>query len=375
MAQMPVTVPFLDLHSQLAPLRDEIDTAMRRVIDSCGFVLGEDVRAFESEFAAFCEVAHAIGVDNGTSALHLILRGLGIGPGDEVILPPNTFIATAEAVSLVGATPVFADVDDATQCLDPQAVRHAIGPRTRAVIAVHLFGRTADVATLAVLAREHGIHLIEDACQAHGARLNGRRVGSYGVAAAWSFYPGKNLGAFGDAGAITTDDAALHETLLQLRDHGQRRKYDHHLVGLNCRLDSLQAAVLRIKLRHLESWNAARRRAAARYETQLRESEFRMPAPLQPGEDHVYHLYVVRHPNRSAVVQALQEHRIGYGMHYPVPLHRTGAYAFLELGAGSFPRAERQAEEILSLPMYAELSDVQIDHVCDVLKRASLVSG
>lgn len=348
---------------------------MRRVVDSCGFVLGEDVRSFEAEFARYCDTRYAIGVDNGTSALHLILRGLRIGPGDEVILPPNSFIATAECISLVGAQPVFADVDAATQLLDPEAVRAAITPRTRAVIAVHLFGRTADLDALLSVTGAHGIHLVEDACQAHGARWRDRRVGGHGIAAAWSFYPGKNLGAFGDGGAITTDDAGLHETLLQLRDHGQVRKYDHRLVGVNARLDTLQAAVLRIKLRHLDSWNAARRRIAARYDEILRDSDFRTPAPLRPGEDHVYHLYVVQHANRSAVAQALTENRIGFGMHYPVPIHRTGAYAHLGLGKGSFPRAERLAEEILSLPMYPELTDVHIERVCDVLKRTSHVSG
>jgi dTDP-4-amino-4,6-dideoxygalactose transaminase len=375
MRQMSATVPFLDLHSQIAPLRDEFDAAIARVIDSCSFVLGDELRAFETEFAAYCETRHCVGVDSGTSALHLILRALGLGPGDEVVLPPNSFIATAECVSLVGATPVFADVDPETHNLDVEAVRSAITPRTRAVIAVHLFGRTADLTALRQLTDHHGIHLVEDACQAHGARWRGKRVGGFGVAAAWSFYPGKNLGAFGDGGAITTEDDALHATLVELRDHGQRRKYDHVRVGVNGRLDSLQAAVLRVKLRHLDSWNAARRRAAALYDEMLRDSEFRTPAPLRPGEDHVYHLYVVRHPNRSAVAQVLQEHRIGHGLHYPVPIHRSAAYASLGLGPGSFPRTEKLAEEILSLPMYAELNELQIEHVCDVLKRASLVSG
>jgi dTDP-4-amino-4,6-dideoxygalactose transaminase len=368
-------VPFLDLHSQIAPLRDEIDAAICRVMDSCGFILGEDVRAFETEFAAYCEARFAIGVDSGTSALHLILRALEIGPGDEVVLPPNSFVATAECVTLAGATPVFADVDPETQLIDPEAVRRALTPRTRAVIPVHLFGRTADLDALQAITGAGGIHLIEDACQAHGARWRGRRVGSFGVAAAWSFYPGKNLGACGDAGGITTNDAALRDILLQLRDHGQARKYDHQRVGTNGRLDSLQAAVLRIKLRHLDAWNAARRRVASRYDALLRDSDFRTPAPLRPGEDHVYHLYVVRHAHRSTVAQALQENRIGFGMHYPVPIHRTGAYAHLGLGAGSFPHSERLAEEILSLPMYPELTDMQIEHVCDVLKRASLVRG
>jgi len=375
MPQMPVTVPFLDLQQQIAPLRDEIDTAIRRVIDSCAFVLGEELRAFEAEFAAFCDTRYAIGVDSGTSALHLILRGLGIGPGDEVILPPNSFIATAECVSLAGATPVFADVDPQTHQIDPECVRRAITPRTRAVIPVHLFGRTADLNPLLALTQAHGIHLVEDACQAHGARYHGRRVGGFGIAAAWSFYPGKNLGAFGDGGAITTNDEALRDTLLQLRDHGQKRKYEHAMVGVNGRLDNLQAAVLRVKLRHLESWNAARRRAAARYTALLAGSDCTPPAPLRPGEDHVYHLYVVRHPHRSAVAAALQENKVGFGYHYPVPLHRTPAYAGLGCGPGSYPHSERLADEIVSLPMFAELTDLQIERVCDVLKRAPLVSG
>jgi dTDP-4-amino-4,6-dideoxygalactose transaminase len=375
MPQMSFAVPFLDLHSQLTPLRDEIDSAMSRVVDSCGFILGEDVQAFEREFSQYCGVTHTIGMDSGTSALHLILRALNIGPGDEVVLPPNSFVATAEAVSLVGARPVFADVDEATQQIDPQRVAAALTPRTRAVIAVHLFGRTADLGPLKEITDRHGAYLIEDAAQAHGAHYRGRHVGGYGVAAAFSFYPGKNLGAFGDAGAVTTNDDGLREILLQLRDHGQRRKYDHALIGCNGRLDSLQAAVLRVKLRHLDSWNAARRRVAERYSELLRDSEFRTPAPLRPGEDHVYHLYVVRHHNRSAVAQALQENRIGFGMHYPVPIHRTGAYASLGLEPGSYPHSERMAEEIISLPMYPELTDMHIERVCDVLTRSSFVSG
>jgi dTDP-4-amino-4,6-dideoxygalactose transaminase len=368
-------VPFLDLHRQLAPLRNEIDEAIRRVVDSCGFILGEDVRAFEAEFAEYCGVRFALGVDSGTSALHLILRALGIGPGDEVVLPPNSFVATAEAVSLVGARPVFADVDEATHLLDAQALERAITPWTRAVIAVHLFGRSADLNALKAVTDRHGLYLIEDAAQAHGARYHGRHVGGAGVAAAFSFYPGKNLGAFGDAGAITTNDAGLRDAILQLRDHGQRGKYDHQRVGTTARLDSLQAAVLRVKLPHLDSWNAARRRVAARYSQLLGDSEFRAPAPLRPGEDHVYHLYVVRHEHRSAVAQALQENGIGFGLHYPVPIHRTEAYAYLGLGPGSFPVSERLAEEILSLPMYPELTDAQLEHVCDVLTRSSFVSG
>jgi dTDP-4-amino-4,6-dideoxygalactose transaminase len=374
MAEMS-KVPFLDLHSQIVPLRDEIDAAIRRVVDTCSFVLSDDVRAFEAEWAEFCGARFALGVDNGTSALHLVLRALGIGPGDEVVVPTNSFIATAEAVSLAGATPVFADVDAATHLLTAETAAAALGPRTRAVVAVHLFGRTCDLESLQTLCASRGVHLVEDAAQAHGARFRGRRVGTFGVAAAWSFYPGKNLGALGDGGAITTNDERLHEILAQLRDHGQVRKYDHRRIGTNARLDGLQAAVLRVKLRHLDAWNAARRRISDAYDELLRDSEFRTPAPLRPGEDHVHHLYVVRHPHRSAVVQALQENSIGFGMHYPVPIHRTGAYAGGGLGAGSLPVAEGMATEILSLPMYAEMTNSQVEHVCEVLTRASFVSG
>ncbi len=375
MPAMPSQVPFLDLHSQILPLRNDLDAAIRRVIDSCGFILGREVQDFEQEFAAYCGVDHAIGVDSGTSALLLILRALRIGPGDEVILPPNTFIATAESISLVGATPVFADVNLATQQLDPEKVEAALTARTRAVIAVHLFGRTAPLAALLALTRARGVHLLEDACQAHGARYQGRHVGGFGIAAAFSFYPGKNLGAFGDAGAILTRDAALAETLRQLRDHGQRAKYDHVLLGTNARLDSLQAAVLRVKLPHLDSWNAQRRRVASQYDALLRDSECLTPAPLAPFEDHVHHLYVVRHPRRSAVVHALRENGIGFGLHYPVPIHRTAAYAGLGLGPGSYPNAELLAGEILSLPMYPELTDTHIEQVCEVMTQAAFTSG
>ncbi len=374
MPRMSSQIPFLDLHSQVRPLRNELDAAIARVIDSCGFILGEDVARFESEFARYCGTEHAVGVDSGTSALTLILRALEIGPGDEVVLPPNTFIATAEAISAVGARPVFADVDSETQLLDPEHVRAALGPRTRAVIAVHLFGRTAALDALLDITRARGIHLVEDACQAHGARYRGRPVGSFGVAAAFSFYPGKNLGAFGDGGAVTTRDASLAQTLRELRDHGQSRKHEHRRLGCTGRLDTLQAAVLRVKLRHLESWNDGRRRAAARYDARLRDTDLGIPPPCASEEDHVYHLYVVRHPNREAVIRALQGSRIGYGLHYPVPIHRTPAYAWLGLGEGSYPNAEGLAGEILSLPIYPELSDAHIDQVCEVMTHTASVS-
>jgi dTDP-4-amino-4,6-dideoxygalactose transaminase len=373
MPRMSSQIPFLDLHSQVLLLRNELDAAIAKVVDSCDFILGEDVTEFEAEFAQYCYADHAVGVDSGTSALTLTLRALDIGAGDEVILPPNTFIATAEAVSAVGARPVFADVDENSQQLDPDQVRAAIGPRTRAVIAVHLFGRTAPLAALLEVTRARGIHLIEDACQAHGARYRGKPVGCFGIATAFSFYPGKNLGAFGDAGAVTTCDAELAQALRELRDHGQPRKHDHQRLGCTGRLDTIQAAVLRIKLRYLDSWNAARRRAAARYDALLRDTEFRTPQLPGAGEDHVYHLYVVRHPHRTAVARALQESRIGFGLHYPVPIHRTPAYAWLGFGEGSHPKAERLAGEILSLPMYPELSDAHIERVCEVMTESASV--
>jgi dTDP-4-amino-4,6-dideoxygalactose transaminase len=367
-------VPFLDLNSQILPLRNELDAALQRVVDSCGFILGDDVHTFEQEFADFCGAAHCIGVDSGTSALHVILRALGIGPGDEVILPANTFIATAEAVSHAGALPVLVDVREDTQLLDVALIEEAITPRTRALIAVHLFGRTADLEPIREITQRRGIHLIEDAAQAHGARYKGQRVGSFGVAAGFSFYPGKNLGAFGDGGAITTNDPDLERRIRQLRDHGQRQKYDHIMVGFNARLDSLQAAVLRVKLPHLDGWNQARRAHAQRYGQLLQETGYITPAPLAPQEDHVYHLYVVRHRHRQAVMQTLKDHQIGHGLHYPVPIHLTAAYAHLGYSAGRFPVAEKLADEILSLPMFAELTAEQIEQVCDVLTTTP-VSG
>ena len=375
MASMPQQrVPFLDLHSQIRPLRNELDAALKRVVDSCGFILGEDVKAFEQEFANYCGAAHCIGVDSGTSALHVILRALDIGPGDEVILPANTFIATAEAVSHAGARPVLVDVLEDTQLIDPEKIEAAITPKTRALIAVHLFGRTADMAPLTDITQRHGIHLIEDAAQGHGARYDGQRLGSFGIAAGFSFYPGKNLGAFGDGGAITTNDPDLDLRIRQLRDHGQQKKYDHVFVGLNARLDSMQAAVLRIKLPHLDSWNQSRQANAKKYNELLAGSEYQTPAPLAPQEDHVYHLYVVRHRQRQVVMQTLNDHQIGHGLHYPVPVHLTGAYAHLGYSSGSFPVAEKLAGEILSLPMFAELTAEQIDQVCEVLTTTP-VSG
>jgi dTDP-4-amino-4,6-dideoxygalactose transaminase len=375
MAAMPQQrVPFLDLNSQILPLRNELDAALDRVVDSCGFILGEDVNAFEQEFADFCGASHCIGVDSGTSALHVILRALGIGPGDEVILPANTFIATAEAVSHAGALPVLVDVREDTQLIDVERIEAAITPRTRALIAVHLFGRTADLEPIRQITRQHDIHLVEDAAQAHGARYKDQRVGSFGVAAGFSFYPGKNLGAFGDGGAITTNDPELDRRIRQLRDHGQKQKYDHVAVGFNARLDSMQAAVLRVKLPHLDGWNQSRQAHARRYDELLQGTDYVVPAPLAPGEDHVYHLYVVRHRHRQAVMQTLKDHQIGHGLHYPVPIHLTAAYAHLGYSSGRFPVAEKLAGEILSLPMFAELTAEQIEQVCDVLTTTP-VSG
>jgi dTDP-4-amino-4,6-dideoxygalactose transaminase len=368
-------VPLVDLRAQHAALRAEIEPAVAAVLERGDFILGAAVARFERAFAEFVGAAHVVGVGNGTDAMEIALRAAGIGPGDEVLVPANTFVATAIGVIRAGGRPVYVDCDERTMLVDLDAAAKVVGPRVRALVPVHLAGRLVDPDTLRSFARAHPVRIVEDAAQAHGAQDHAGRAGSIGVAAAFSFYPGKNLGAFGDAGAVTTPDGRLAELVRQLRDHGQRRKYEHLRLGCNARLDALQAAVLRVKLPHLESWNAARRRIAARYHELLRDTDYRTPAPLVSGEDHVYHLYVVRHGNRPAVLRTLHENGIGFGLHYPVPIHRTPAYAGLGWGPGSCPVAERQAEEVLSLPMYPELEDAHIERVCEVLTQAACVGG
>jgi dTDP-4-amino-4,6-dideoxygalactose transaminase len=363
---MPSRVPFVDLAAQGAEIRDEVDEAVTRCLARNDWILGEDVSAFEAEFADYCETAAAVGMDSGLSALELTLRAFEIGPGDEVITPANTFIATALAISAAGATPVLVDADPATFNLDPALLEDAIGPRTKAIMPVHLYGQPAEMQAIVAVARRHGLVVIEDACQAHGARYDGRRAGSLGDAAAFSFYPSKNLGAYGDGGAVTTSDEEVLDRLRLLRNYGQRQKYVHETEGFNRRLDTLQAAVLRVKLRRLDAWNEARRRHAALY-AELLAGIGREPPVTQPSSEHVWHLYVIRTDERDALKEFLGERGIETGIHYPLPIHMQQAFRHLGYPRGSFPVTEAMADQLLSLPMFPELEESQIRVVVDAL--------
>ncbi|NLD71912.1 MAG: DegT/DnrJ/EryC1/StrS family aminotransferase [Chloroflexi bacterium] len=361
-------VPFVDLGAQYATVRVQVEEAIAGVLGSSGFILGQEVTQFEQAFAAYSEAEHAIGVDSGTSALELALRAYDIGAGDEVITVANTFIATALAISYVGAQPVLVDADPDTYTIDVGQIEGAVTPRTKAIIPVHLYGQPADMDPILDIARRHDLVVIEDACQAHGARYKGRRVGGLGDAAAFSFYPAKNLGAYGDGGMVVTNDAKAAEAVRMYRNYGQKEKYVHMLRGFNRRLDSLQAAVLNVKLGHLDEWNAARRAHARAYDQML---DLPLVTPQVPDyAEPVYHLYVVRVKNRDAVQQRLTERGISSGIHYPVAIHEQPAYRDLGYSAGSFPVTEQYERQILSLPMYAELSEAQIDRVVAALSEA-----
>lgn len=367
---MTENVPFLDLSAQQAEIIDEVLPRWREQFRSAAFVGGPEVAAFEVEYAAYLGVRCVVGVSNGTDALELAYRAAGIETGDEVIMPVNTFIATAEAVSRIGAIPVFVDVDDEYLLIDPDAVEAAITPRTRAIVPVHLFGQTAPLDRLLPIAERHGIPLIEDAAQSQGASSPLGRAGSLGRVAATSFYPGKNLGAAGDAGAVMTDDPDIARAVRDLAAHGSATKYVHHRVGFNARLDAVQATVLRAKLRRLDDWNAARQEAAAWYGQLLRDVEgVRLPA-VRPGNSDVWHLYVVRVDERDRVLAELTSDGIGVGIHYPTPVHLTDAYAPLGYRRGQFPVAERAAGEILSLPMFPHLLEEQQERVAASLVRS-----
>ena len=356
-------VPFLDLKAQHDPLKGELMAAIQEVIDRSAFAGGPYVEKFETEFAPYCHARHAVGVANGTDALWFALLALGVGPGDEVITVPNSFMATAEAISFCGAKPVFVDVDEKTYTLDPKLFERAITPRTKAVIPVHLYGQMADMDPIMEIARQHGLWVVEDACQAHGAEYKGKRAGSIGHAGAFSFYPGKHLGAWGEAGAVVTNDAALAQKMKVLRDHGQSSKYHHSVIGWNGRMDGIQAAVLSVKLKVLERGNTARREHARHYSARLANIEgLTLPVTADYGVP-VFHLYVVRVQKRDQILKTLGERGISCGIHYPKPIHLQEAYRPLGLGVGSFPIAERYAEEILSLPMFPELTPAQIEAV------------
>ena len=362
-----MSVPFVDLKAQYAALKPEIDQAIQGVLDRCDFVLGKDVAAFEQEFAQYCEVAHAIGLSTGTDALRLALLAAGVGPGDEVITAANTFIAATEAISQVGAAFRLVDVDARTFNMDARCLDEAITPRTRAILPVHLYGQPADMDPILEVAQRHDLLVIEDACQAHGARYKGRRAGSMSALAAFSFYPAKNLGAYGDAGALVTDSPTLARQVRLLHNHGQSSKYEHVLEGYCNRLDTIQAVVLRVKLRRLDEWNARRRQVAAWYEERLADLPVVRPLALDSVE-HVYHLYVVRTERRDGLRAHLMEQGIGTGMHYPIPLHLTEAYQDRGFRQGQFPVSEKAAQEILSLPMFAEMTESQVDEVVDGIR-------
>ena len=356
-------VPYLDLKAQYEPIRGEIAEAIQQVLDKTAFAGGPFVAQFEKEFAAFCGTQFATGVGSGTDALWVALLGLGIGPGDEVITVPDTFIATAEAISWCGAKPVFVDVDPITYNMDPSKVEAAITPKTRAIIPVHLFGQMANMDPILTIARKRRLFVVEDASQAHGAEYKGRKAGSIGDAGCFSFYPGKNLGAYGEAGAVVTNNEELDKKMRMLRDHGQAKKYFHSLIGWNARMDGIQGAILSVKLRHLEAWTEARRRNAKRYDELLRNVPG-ITVPVEaPNAKHVYHIYAIRVAERDRLIASLVEKDIHCGIHYPIPVHLLDAYKSLNLGKGSFPVAERSAAEFVSLPMYPELTPAQIDRV------------
>ncbi len=361
-------VPFLDLRVQHEPLMPELMDAFRQVTETSAFAGGPFVARFEAEFAAFCGTHHALGVGSGTDALWLSLLALGVGPGDEVITVPNSFMATAEAISLCGAKPVFVDIDERTYTMDPAQLEAAITLRTQAIVPVHLFGQTADMDALLAIGRQHGTPVVEDACQAHGAEDKGRRASSLGVAGCFSFYPGKNLGAFGEAGAITTDEPELRTRIQALRDHGQARKHLHSTIGWNARMDGIQAAVLSVKLRRLEAANTTRRAHARLYDELLADEPRVIRPKVASHNAHSYHIYAVRVQDRDGVLERMAARGVNCAVHYPVPIHLQKAYSFLGFGPGSFPVAERCARELLSLPMYPELCPEQIEFVVETLK-------
>ncbi|MCX6895729.1 MAG: DegT/DnrJ/EryC1/StrS family aminotransferase [Verrucomicrobia bacterium] len=364
---MNAAVPYLDLAAQLRPIRAEVDAAIARTLDNNSFCLGPDVAQFEKDFARFCGAQHCLGMNSGTSALHIALLLLGVGPGDEVITTPYTFVATSWAISYVGAKPVYVDID-ATFNLDPALVERAITPRTKAILPVHLYGHPCDMDALLAIGKKHNLPLVEDACQAHGAKYKGRTVGTLGSISAFSFYPAKNLGAAGEGGALVTNDAAFAARAKSLREHGSTKRYHHDEVGFNYRMEGLQGAVLGVKLKHLAQWQAGRRRVAARYAELLAGTPLQLPQQADYAES-AWHLYTVRHARRDELKKFLDENGVGNAVHYPMPLHLQKCYASLGYQPGDFPVAERASREVLSLPMFAELTDAQLERV------AAVVSG
>lgn len=362
-------IPLVDLKAQYQSIQPEIDEAIQRIVTNTSFIMGKEVADFEAAFADFCGVEHAVGVSSGTGALFLALLGYDIGLGDEVITTPFTFFATGEAISQVGARPVFVDIDPTTYNIDPALIEAAITPHTKAIMPVHLYGQPADMDAINAIAQRYDLIVIEDAAQAHGSLYKGKRAGNLGDAACFSFYPSKNLGCYGDGGAVVTNDEKLAERVRKLRDHGRTTKYEHDELGYGHRIDALQTAILGAKLPHLDDWNEARRQRAATYDELLADTPLITPQHL-PETTPVYHCYTVRTPKRDAVVESLQAAGIGVGVHYPIPLHLQPAYRFLELEEGSYPVSEQMAAEVMSLPIYAELTAAQQDEVVAAVKEA-----
>jgi dTDP-4-amino-4,6-dideoxygalactose transaminase len=368
-----MNIPFLDLKAGYIELQSDIDAAIKRVLDSGWYVLGEEVDAFEHEYATYTEAKHCVGVANGLDALHLALLALGVGVGDEVIVPSNTYIATWLAVSQCGATPIPVEPDEATYNIDPARIEAAITPHTKVILPVHLYGQPADMDPILAVARKHGLKVLEDGAQAHGARYKGKRLGAHGDVVAWSFYPGKNLGAYGDGGAITTDDGEIADRIRVLRNYGSRVKYVNDVCGFNSRLDTLQAAVLRIKLQHLARWNESRRKIAEQYLAGL--ADIGLTIPFVPDwAEPVWHLFVVRSKTREQFQQQLNQAGIGTLIHYPIPPHLQGAYADLGFGKGAFPIAEKIHEEVLSLPMFPSMTLEQTNQVIAACREAQVAA-
>jgi dTDP-4-amino-4,6-dideoxygalactose transaminase len=363
-------VPYLDLKAQYISIKPEIDAALARVLESCQFVLGPEVAAFEQDFAACCGTSDCIALNSGTSALHLALLAAGIGPGDEVVTVPFTFVASVAAVLYAGAKPVLVDIDPRSFTMDPMAIESAITARTRAILPVHLYGQAADMDPIMEIARRHRLIVIEDAAQAHGAKYKGRAVGSIGDMACFSFYPGKNLGAYGEGGAVTTSNREYAHTIRMLRDWGQDRKYHHALRGFNYRMEGFQGAILRVKLRHLEQWTESRRNIARQYDALLADSLVKTPEEM-PWARHVYHVYTVRSDDRDSLQASLAADGIQSATHYPIPVHLQPAYSDLGYRAGDFPHSERAAREVLSLPIYPELPPEAVSKVGASIKRAT----
>ncbi len=365
---MAAKLPLVDLKAHHAAIAAEVEAAVARVMANADFILGADVAAFEEEFARYCEVEHAVGLDSGMSALELGMRAMDIGHGDEVITPVGSFIASSSAISFTGARPVWVDVDERTYNIDAKLIEAAITERTKAIMVVHLYGQPADMDAVLDVAARHDLPVIEDACQAHGARYKGRRTGSMGAFAAFSFYPSKNLGAYGDAGALTTNDPDIAAKVAMMRNYGQRAKYDHAYLAWNRRLDTIQAAVLRVKVPHLDTWNRSRREIASLYDELLAGAPVVRPY-VAPGLEHVYHLYVIQVEGRERLQEELASRGIGTGIHYPVPIHLQEAYRDFGFGSGSFPVTEANARRVLSLPMYPEMAVADVRRVARTVRE------